>query len=661
MRPAAIQAIINNPAYRFAAAILRVPYHYFKQLIWEEDQAYGFAFVRQLWAAGWIGKIGFGVLIFSLVVSAWVLGNLSPPAEPGAAAIPINALVLCLVLFCFGSAFTMAFAIDLPLWAYTIVAAYLCWYSLLIGGSLAGTPGFALPTLWLFFIGWRLIRASQNRTRWIILGVLSAGAGYLTFGALSLGKITPAEFHEMGRWLFGLLFFGLSVLALRTTSAFASKPSALATFTITLLITGLFLIMAFTRDQSSTAETTLLAFQSLLGFVDLFWFWLGWTLLEGFLTTGDWGAREMMRVIPWRWFPAFLPLLWLSCAFLAWWLTGSPPLAMIVWAHNLGLDTWVYSWSLPYYFTVDGLALPSVVLALAVLVFYLARRLTTQLLANFHGIWIALILSLYGYYESMTAFATLEEDAAFQPGVWVTFLLVGGIVWELARSSAAYWESETHTRLYALTAFLIMLTTVSTITLSAGLPDLVKEYTLYSFLGVIYLGVPLVIWTLLPKFSAYEPPDGWGLLGLFALGIASAVLVLGIDPWPGWAAGLAPLAWGAALALIGRKLGRLEHSIDGIIAGSALALGFVTFWMSPEMLNVPFLRPLNDWQLRYLLLNLERPILLPGQFWFTLAGIGTGSACGWIFTRRVHGGVKGLTIILAALVLGLASALSIHW
>ncbi len=56
----------------------------------------------------------------------------------------------------------------------------------------------------------------------------------------------------------------------------------------------------------------------------------------------------------------------------------------------------------------------------------------------------------------MEAFATLEEDAAFAPGVWIMLLLGGGIVWELARSGAAYWESETRSRQYALTAFLLM-------------------------------------------------------------------------------------------------------------------------------------------------------------------------------------------------------------
>ena len=61
-------------------------------------------------------------------------------------------------LFALGWAFALSAAISLPLWGYFIVAAYLSWHGLFIGGSLAGTPLFALPTLWMLLLGWRVAR-----------------------------------------------------------------------------------------------------------------------------------------------------------------------------------------------------------------------------------------------------------------------------------------------------------------------------------------------------------------------------------------------------------------------------------------------------------------------------------------------------------------------
>lgn len=654
MREALLHWKTSRP-YQLAAAVVQVPLNYVKEITWENDQAYGFAFARQLWGAGWMGKLGLALLLGATLVSAWLLGSLPEEADPGQPVVPALILGTGLAVYACGWAFAQAVTVELPLWGYFLLSVYLSWYGMLIGGSLAGTPGFALPTLWIFFLGWWIFRAGVGKRRWIFLILLCLGAGYLTFGALGLGKITPDAYHELGRWTFGLVYLALSVIGLRIPLHPARRPSPAFAFCGTLVVAGLYFGLAFARDARGTADNALLAFQGLLGFVDLFWFWLGWTLLEGFLTLGSWSVRETMRVFHWKWFPGLIPFTWLAAALCGWWFTGSPPLLLMVWSYNLGIDAWVNSWSLAQYFTVHDLALPSLVLFGAALLLWAARRLSAGWIASLHGVWIALILSLNGFYESMEAFATLEEDAAFAPGVWAMLLLGGGIVWELARSGAAYWESETRSRQYALTALLLMMTVISTITLSARLPDLVKEYTLYSFLGVVYLGVPLSIFTLIQEWTDYEPPGGWGLLGLFALGMGSAVLALGIDPAPGLHLALAPLVWGAALAVFGRRLGRLEGALDGLIAGSALALGFITFWMSPEMLLVPYLKPLNDWQLRYLLADVERPLLLPGQLWFTLGGLAVGMALGWAFTRRLSWVVKALAAIIAALALGLAT------
>jgi hypothetical protein len=656
---AAYLSIKNTRLYKLFTSVLQIPISYFKEITWENDQVYGFSFARQLWGAGWMGKIGLGLLLVTVIVSSWMLGVLPEQADQNQPVVPLTILGFGLFVYAFGWAYAQAVSVELPLWGFFLSAACLSWYGLLIGGSLAGKPAFALPILWIFLLGWWLFRAAEGKMRWVFLVLLCWGTGYLTFGALGLGKVVPEAYKELSRWTFGLVYLGIGWLALKIYDLIVKKsahrPSPTFTFCGTFLVVAIYFGLALFQDASGTAKNALLAFQGLLGYVDLFWLWLGWTLIEGFLIAGSWGVRETMRIFRWKWFPGLFPLVWLVTAFFGWWFTGNPPLTLLIWEHELGLDAWVNSWTQAQYFTLHDLVIPSLVLSGLALLAWALRRLKTAWIASLFGIWIAIILSLNGYYESMQAFATLDQDAAFSPGVWTMLMLSGGIVWELARGGAAYWESEKRARQYALTAFLLIMLVISTITLSARLPDLVKEYTLYSFLGVVYLGIPLAIYTLLQEMTDYDPPGGWGMLGLFAFGMFSAVLVLGINSNPGLHMAIAPLVWAVVLWLFGHKLGRLAGGLDGLIAGGALGLGFVTYWMSPEVLFVPYLNWFVKWQLRYLLAPPVRPLLLPGQLWVSLGGLAAGMVIGWVFTRQTHWLVRIIAAVFTALAFGFAA------
>ncbi|MBI5565159.1 MAG: hypothetical protein HY870_09695 [Chloroflexi bacterium] len=52
-----------------------------------------------------------------------------------------------------------------------------------------------------------------------------------------------------------------------------------------------------------------------------------------------------------------------------------------------------------------------------------------------------------------------------------------------------------------------------------------------------------------------------------------------------------------------------------------------------------------------MLVPLNRPLLLDGQWWFTLIALGAGMLIGWSFTQRWR--VRVVAVIVAALVLGL--------
>jgi hypothetical protein len=103
--------------------------------------------------------------------------------------------------------------------------------------------------------------------------------------------------------------------------------------------------------------------------------------------------------------------------------------------------------------------------------------------------------------------------------------------------------------------------------------------------------------------------------------VLSASLVLGLDPKAGAYFLIAPLVWAMGLLLWGKRLARLSSALDGLVGGGALALGFVTFWMSPQILPVPFLSIWQQWQDRYMLVPLNR---LDAQWAFTLIALAPG-------------------------------------
>ncbi len=170
---------------------------------------------------------------------------------------------------------------------------------------------------------------------------------------------------------------------------------------------------------------------------------------------------------------------------------------------------------------------------------------------------------------------------------------------------------------------------------------------------MIYLGLPLVAYDFVCARKNSKPLSMWNLLALYVIGALSASLILGIDPYAGAHFLIAPIVWSISLAVWGKRLARLTSALDGLVGGGALALGFVTFWMSPQILPVPFVSIWQQWQDRYMLVPLNRPLLLDAQWAFTLIALGAGLLIGWSFTRRWR--VRIVAIIIAVIVLGVVA------
>jgi hypothetical protein len=641
--------LINRVFGQIAQAIV-IRWRYWRKYQFSGEWE-GLKLVRRVWQIRPLGRLGLAALIVGAIIAAsQIEARVAQPLYADVA-LPASITIIGAALFALGWAFALAAAINLPLWGYFIVAAYLSWHGLFIGGSLAGTPLFGLPTGWMLLIGWRMARHEKGRWRaWLL--ILCFGAAYLTYGAFRLRLIFTGDWEIFAPITLGLIYF--AALTNRYTLKRFPKtdrpPKANRVFWWTLIVIGGFFALGIARDPSTAATDTLLTLRGLLGVVDLFWMWLGAGLFQGAIGLGKWITQESVSFLSARVTRVIFPLIWIGVGVFGWIATHDLSVDTVVFAHNLGLGEWIKTWNDPDYWGVYYQVFASLIALIIMVIFLIRRRWTNDKLAWLSGLWLAAYIGVVGFYSNLEAFGTLEADAAAPLAFWTGLTLIGGLVWEMAKSNAD-WAKVSDARIFALIAWLMLMLSVCVVTLGAGLPELVMEYTLYSFFGVIYLGLPLAVYDLICEHKNYQPLSMWNLLALFAIGVISASLVLGLDPDAGAHFALAPIVWAMGLSLWGVRLARLSSALDGLVGGGALALGFVTFWMSPQILPIPFFSLWQQWQDRYMLVTLNRPLLLDGQWWLTLVTLSAGMLIGWTFARSQRWRYRVAAVVIAAIAL----------
>ncbi|HQE92390.1 MAG TPA: hypothetical protein PLH19_08690 [Anaerolineae bacterium] len=137
-----------------------------------------------LWRAGLAGRVGLVLLGGGLPLAAALLSGALISTAP-------RVLAFGLTLFAVAWAFILSAVTRLSLPGYVIVCAYLAWYGILAGGALAGTPWFALPTLWMLWVGGAVDDALPRLWRWVWRLPLDSGwMGPMAGGALALGFTT---------------------------------------------------------------------------------------------------------------------------------------------------------------------------------------------------------------------------------------------------------------------------------------------------------------------------------------------------------------------------------------------------------------------------------------------------------------------------------------
>jgi hypothetical protein len=625
--------------------LLRAGYDYVREMYGDQALS-GFWLIRGLWNAGPVGRLGLVLLGGAIPLAAVLLSGVLASGSP-------LTLPFGLALFAAAWAFTLSAATHLSLPGYVIVCAYLAWYGVLAGGALAGTPAFALPTVWMLWLGGAVGHTMLRWRRWLWLWALCFGVAYLTYGAWGLYRNLPEAWYWPGQVILSLVYLGALALTNRLC-----KPLALGrTFWGTLGVVVLFYAFAGWKGSDALRENTELSFQGILGLVDLFWMWLGGSLFVGALEAGEWGTNKLGDLLPEKFTRWLWPVCWLAAAVVGYLLLWpSAPVQLMRPLYRLGVYDWVDTWSYAFYFTVRGQVFVSLAALVVMLVGWVFRKrrwfppalLSVLSPAWINGVWIAAFIGQLGYHQAMTAFWTVEAEAAAPLTFWPALVLLGGLVWQMVTAGSG-WTGASWARLYGLVGALLLLVSVAVVLVGAGSSTVILEYTLYSFLGVLYLGVPLALRALLFRDVDVAPLSGGQLAALFGLGCLSAVVVLGIDPYAGIHLALAPLLWIAALVLLRWRLS-LDTGWAGATAGGALALGFATFWMSPEMLPIPLLAFINTWQQRYVDTVLNRPVMQAGQLWFTLLALTTGVGVGlaWKLRRRPAWFVMAIVICALA-------------
>ena len=605
----------------------------------------GLQLVHRIWCSGLPGRLGLFMLVIGAVAAALQIE--ASIAQPLGADVklPLPVMLTGIALFAAGCAYAAAASSSLPAWGYLMVAAYLSFNILHIGGSLAGTPLFALPTLWFLLVGLTITDSAKPRWR-LWLSLLCFSAAYLTFGSFGLQRIFKGDMQIVAPIVLGLAYFLLlaNKHALRLVRNNGRPPAPGRLFASTFGVICSFFAMAIAFDPSATAQRTLLSMRSLLGILDLFWMWLGAGLFLGAIALGRWITTESMTALPQQMARTSLLFLWIAAALFCWIATHDIPMQAAVIAGAAGLSGWVNTWSLPvfeaaYYQLYASMAAVALFISIlawqALSVRTIDGQVTGRLLAWINGLWLAAFVGVVRYFHALTPFGSLYSAAAEPLAFWTALTLIGGLIWTMAKQNNE-WSRASGQRVLALIAWLLVMLSVCVVILGAGLPELILEFTLYSFLGALYFGLPFAAYTIICEQVGREPVPAMHMLMLFGVGVLSSSLVLGIDPMAGPHLLIAPVVWIAAL-LLWRRLGKITSVPDGAIAGALTSLGFVTFWMSPQYLHVPFISLWSQWQERYMQIPreaLNRPLLQEGQVWITLAALAVGLVIGIISAYR---------------------------
>lgn len=579
-------------------------------IVWGRAEGAGVDTAKTLIRAGPLSWLGLLVLLVNVIVTVYLA--LQAQAYPilrtalwegEEIALPTPSLYLSLLFITFGWAYVLCGAARVGPVGYLIAAAYVAFYGLYAGINLAGTFWFALPSLWMLALGsWAAGASATNRWRRPILFALSLLVALTTYGSLGIRAIVPTEVGMWGKLALGGVYFAL----VANPWVLRKRPLRLgAAFAITLIIFAAFYAVSL---QSSPAQevlaNTFLAANGLLGLVGLFWYWVGLDLFNGAQDLAEWLVETIKTLAPTEALAITIFFLWFAWTILARFLALAPPLllAEFLGAYGWGRALLRFPSNLPMDFlaALDYDFYITIAIALIALVLWGVKRLSSEGLIWLFGLSITVFFILWGYFSNFFAFAPEEGLTA---GLWPLVIYVGGMIWEIFKVSPGLLGARgflSKARLFPFLGSLLLLGGISHLELLAGHQQFERELGLNLLFGILYLGLPYFLYTLLYQQKRYTPAPSRHLLLLFALGMLSAIPSLLLE-----AIFLAPAFWLAVILGTVWRWGCWDERWDGLVYVLALALGFVTFYAHPIFIPIPaftaLLGYLMEIQQRYML------------------------------------------------------------
>jgi len=638
----------------FIIVFFRILKTYTKEILWEKNEKQGFSFIRKLWDTGFLGKTALFLLLALLICSVRLIHLPGSQYSNYTSMLGIVGMVAAF-------SYLTDYGTHQSSLLFFIIAAYLCWFLLPAGINLAGTLFSSFPVLWLTALGWLNFTRNQKKQQdQFGFLLLCLGAGQLLFRSFGLDHWIPDLYSLYARIILGILFW--LILTEKRLIKFSTKSNfilekGLLIFLLSVLIYGSFLFYSFFKDRASTTENILLTMQQALGFADIFWFWIGWSVLAGIIKLSEFGVRQSELIFSLKWLKIMSPVLWGISLTFCWISTHQIPMTSLSFLKRIGFLEWTYSWTDPFYFSVYYFTWLNAAVFVFSLILAVMKRLTLKSIRILNIFWIGSFFCIFSFYQSMFQMNELDVTGNQSMNAWTSFLLIGGILWQLAKNGNSHWMSDSKPILFLLSSVLIFMISMIAVTLGANQPDFVSQHTFYSFMGTLFLGFPLAIYAMLQQTLEVKPVNGKFLLFYFLAGCISAMVCLMINPFSGLHLILTPVLWGAAIWIIQKKAFIPDRGWQSIISGAALSLGFSTFWLSPEYIPIPFFSIINRLQLRYLTIPLNRPLLLPQQFYLTIGAAVIGAFFVWFWTRLPSKITKILNVIISSLTLWLFFAL----